>query len=97
MPLNRGEVNPLGVLGMRKVSFIPEHFKSVTLDQWCDVRMIEFWINYNLNGRYAIKNKLVIDKDNKLIEVTEIGLEDPKEILLFSLGCPYIHNKKELW
>lgn len=94
MPLNRGEVNPLGVLGMRKVCFMPQHFKTISIHQWADTKMLEHWINFNLNGRYAIVNNLVLDQNNKLEQVIEIGLEDPKEVLLLSLGCPYIHKKE---
>ena len=56
--------------------------------------MLEHWINFNLNGRYAIVNNLVLDQNNKLEQVIEIGLEDPKEVLLLTLGCPYIHKKE---
>jgi hypothetical protein len=28
-----------------------------------------------------------------MIEVIEIGIEDPRELTLLSLGCPYLHKK----
>jgi hypothetical protein len=33
-----------------------------------------------------------------MVEVTEIGIEDPKELTMLTLGCTYMHtNKKELF
>jgi hypothetical protein len=59
--------------------------------------MIEHWIMFNLKSRYAFKNRFIIDDKNKLVDVLEVGLEDPKEVTLLYLGCPYLHNKKEIW
>lgn len=99
MSLNRGEVNPLGVLELRKLSFIPEHFSVISIENYyyIDIKKLEYWITFNLNGRYALKKRYTIDQKNKMREILEIGLEDPKEITLLTLGCPYLHNKKELW
>ena len=92
MPLSRNEVNPLSVLGLRKLSFIPEHFSKITVDL-SDIKILDHWINYNLNSRYAIKKTFSIDSNKKMVEVLEIGLEDPREITMLSLGCPYLHKK----
>jgi hypothetical protein len=92
MSLNRGEVNPLSVLGLRKLNFIPDHFSKVTVNKTIDTRLIDNWINYNLNSRYAISKNLSLDQNKKMIEVLEIGLEDPKEITMLTLGCPYLHG-----
>jgi len=96
MALSRGEVNPLGVLGMRQLSFIPEHFKRITIKSYkinpIDSKMLNQWINYNLNSRYAIKETFVLDANNKMTEALEIGMEDPKEILMLSIGCPYLNK-----
>lgn len=92
MSLNRGEVNPLSVLGLRKLNFIPDHFAKVTVNKTIDTKLIDNWINYNLNSRYAISKNLSIDQNKKMIEVLEIGLEDPKEITMLTLGCPYLHG-----
>jgi hypothetical protein len=91
MSLNRGEVNPLSVLGLRKLNFIPDHFAKITVNKTIDTRLIDNWINYNLNSRYAISKNLSLDQNKKMIEVLEIGLEDPKEITMLTLGCPYLH------
>jgi hypothetical protein len=92
MSLNRGEVNPLSVLGLRKLNFIPDHFAKVTVNKTIDTKLIDNWINYNLNSRYAINKNLSLDQNKKMIEVLEIGLEDPKEITMLTLGCPYLHG-----
>jgi hypothetical protein len=92
MSLNRGEVNPLSVLGLRKLNFIPDHFSKVTVNKTIDTKLIDNWINYNLNSRYAISKNLSLDQNKKMIEVLEIGLEDPKEITMLTLGCPYLHG-----
>lgn len=97
MSLSRGEVNPLGILELRKLNFIPEHFSVISIDSYVDMKMLEYWITFNLNGRYALKKKYTVDQKNKMTEILEIGLEDPKELTLLTLGCPHLHNKKELW
>ena len=98
MSLSRQEVNPLGILGLRKLKFIPDHFTKITVDIeiYANIKLLDRWINYNLNSRYAIKRGYSLDSDNRLTDVIEIGIEDPKEMLMFTLGCPHIHtNKKE--
>jgi hypothetical protein len=98
MSLNKGEVNPLGVLKLRRLKFIPAHFTTVRIGPLVDIKFLTQWINYNLNSRYGIKQSVMIDQDNKIKEVIEIGLEDGREITLLLLGCPYINNNtKELF
>ena len=93
MALNRGTVNALNVLGFRKLSFIPEHFSKISIDQKFDTKIIEQWIEYNLNSRYAIQANYSLDANRKMISVTEIGIEDPKELTMLSLGCQHLHKK----
>ena len=98
MSLSRGEINPLSVLELRKLSFIPEHFAKIAVTNNIDIKLLDQWINYNLNSRYAIIKTLIVDQNKKMIEVTEIGIEDPKELTMLTLGCTYMHtNKKELF
>ena len=92
MSLNRNKVNPLSVLGLRKLNFIPEHFTKVSINKVIDVSLIDNWINYNLNSRYAVTKNLAVDPSKKMVEIIEIGLEDPKEVTMLTLGCPYLHN-----
>lgn len=95
MALNRGTVNALNVLGFRKLSFIPEHFSKISIDYKFDVKLVEHWIEYNLNSRYAIQTNYSLDANRKMISITEIGMEDPKELTMFSLGCQHLHKKRE--
>lgn len=94
MSLNRGEVNALNVLGLRKLSFIPEHFSKIKIEQRIEIKLLERWIEYNLNSRFAIIISNVLDSNRKIIQVTEIGLEDPKELTLLTLGCTILHKNK---
>ena len=93
MSLSRGEINPLGVLGLRKLTFIPEHFATLSVDRSMDAKLLEHWISYNLNSRYAIKKSLTVGQNNKMVEILEIGIEDPRELTMLSLGCPHLHTK----
>jgi len=97
MSLNRGQINPLGVLGSRKLSFIPAHFKKIFVSSSIDAKIIDHWISYNLNSRYAIKKNFIVNDQNKITEVVEIGIEDQKEITILTLGCSYLHNQKEIF
>jgi hypothetical protein len=98
MSLSRGEVNPLNVLNLRRLRFIPQHFTKISIDNNVDIKLLDRWINYNLNSRYAIKKGYTLDLNNKLIEVIAVGMEDSREITMLSLGCPYIYkNKKEIF
>jgi len=98
MSLNRGNVNPLSVLGLRKLSFIPKHFTKISLDISTDLQLLDHWINYNLNSRYAIVKNYIVDQNNTIVEVVQIGIEDSREITMLTLGCPYIHqHKKEIF
>lgn len=94
MALNRGKVNALNVLGFRKLSFIPDHFSKLSFNHKFDTKLVEHWIEYNLNSRYAIQINYSLDKDRKMISVTEIGIEDPKELTMLSLGCHHLHKKE---
>ena len=94
MSLNRNQPNPISVLGIRKLNFIPEHFAKITIEK-SDIKMLDHWINYNLNSRYAIRRGLTLDHNKKMVEAIEVGIEDPKEITMLTLGCPFIHQKEK--
>lgn len=94
MSLNKNEVNALNVLGMRKLNFIPDHFEKIYLTHKVNIKSVENWIEYYLNSRYAIKINLMLDSNKKIIYGTKIGLEDPNEMLLLTLGCTHLHKKE---
>lgn len=88
MSLARGTVNPLNVLGIRKLSFIPTHFAQTYTTKTIEINKIDYWISTNLNSRYCIKkSRRVIE--NAISEVYLIGFEDPSEITMLYLACPY--------
>jgi len=93
MSLSRGQVNPLSVLGFRKLSFIPEHFAKISVEASLDIKKIERWIEYNLNSRYAINAGFILNSNKKVISVLQIGFEDPRELTMMSLGCQHLHKK----
>jgi hypothetical protein len=95
MALNRGEVNALGVLGLRRLSFIPQHFTKISIDTDINLKLIEHWIEFNLNGRYSIKNAYGLDSKKNIKQIIEIGFEDPKDLTMLTLGCQFLHRKKE--
>ena len=92
MALIRGTVNPLNVLGVRKLHYMPLHFAKTYTENLKDTHLIDDWIYRNLNSRYCIKKNHILDNTNKITEVYEIGMEDHKELTMFSLGCPYLYK-----
>jgi hypothetical protein len=90
MSLVRGSVNPLNVLGARRLSFIPKHFATMTLNKSADSTKIDMWIYQNLDSRYSIVKSLQVDSNNKMVEIHELGVEDAKELTILSLSCPYL-------
>ena len=91
MALLRGRVNPLNVIGLRKLSHIPPHFGTMTTKNVSQFDQIENWIYLRLDSRYCIRRTYVADESNKLTEVLEIGVEDTKELSMLALSCPYLH------
>ena len=94
MPLNKGSVNPLNVVGQRKLTYIPPHFTTLTIkmSDRNEVEKFDQWIYSNLNSRYCVRVKQGLDSHRKIIDVCEIGVEDPKELTMFGLACPYLHK-----
>jgi hypothetical protein len=92
MALARKEVNALNVLGVRKLDHIPDNFTKLSVNG-VDLTLLEQWVYYNLDSRYAIKKSLKLDSNNKMIENQEIGLEDPREITMLTLACPHLHRR----
>ena len=94
MALVRGKVNPLNVLDIRKLDYIPEHFETLVIQDALYINEINKWIYLNLNCRYAISKKLKLNESTNKVEVfQEIGIEDPRELIMFSLSCPYLNKK----
>jgi len=87
MALKRNEINPLNVLGFRKLSFIPKHFSTLIITKKIEIKLLDHWIQFNLNSRYAIQASLKLDSNKKISQVILVGMEDPKELTMLTLGC----------
>jgi hypothetical protein len=90
MSLTKGSVNPLNVLGVRRLSYMPKHFARMTINDELNSDRIDAWVYQNLDSRYTIVKSLKIDSNNKMIEIQELGVEDAKELTILSLSCPYL-------
>ena len=92
MSLGKGTINPLNVIGQRRLSYNPKHFETMNIVIKQSVEIIDAWIYYNLNSRYCIRKKQGLNPERKIIDIWEIGFEDPQELTLFNLGCPYLNK-----
>lgn len=84
------DLNPLSVLKIRKLDFLPSHFSKVVIPEsnlWDG--NVENWVATKLKGRYCITRNPMIDNDGKLKSTFVLGLEDQKEMTYFMLACPY--------
>ena len=95
MALAKGKINPLNVIGVRKLSYIPSHFAklSVVLANPYDLERISLWIYQNLNSRYCVRTDQGLDAERRIIDICDIGIEDHRELTMFNLACPYLYNK----
>lgn len=92
MTLKRGIVNPLNVIQQRRLEYIPIHFEVMRTTGIHFVEKIDQWIYQNLNSRYCVVIKQGLDKNRKIIDMCEIGVEDPKELTMIGLACPYLKH-----
>jgi hypothetical protein len=81
------KINPLNVLGERRLEILPSHFTVVEVKNRIYHRDIVGWIMSNLHGRffYGQLTKLVNDR---IQQYDAIGFEDPRETTMFLLGYP---------
>lgn len=92
MAIKRGKINPLNFLKMRKLDRMPPNFSKLVLKDNVNVRLIDLWIYQNLDSRYCILKTTGIDESNKMVTRFEVGMEEAKELTMFSLGCPHLHK-----
>ena len=90
MGIYKNDVNPLNVLGMRRLNRIPPNFTKFQIKNFIDIKELDRWIYLNLNSRYCVKKSTAV-VDNKLTTIIEVGIEDPKEVSMMTLACPYIN------
>ena len=90
MGIYKNDVNPLNVLGMRRLNRILPNFTKFQIKTFVDIRELDRWIYLNLNSRYCVKKSTAV-VDNKLTTIIEVGIEDPKEISMMTLACPHLN------
>ena len=95
MALKNGKPNPLNYFKMRRVEFLPPHFKYLTLEKYSPflVKQINAWIILNLNNRYYIGQSISLDHNNSIIYTTQIGFESEKDLSFFTIACPHLQTR----
>lgn len=90
MALANGEVNPLNVLGIRKLNIMPDTFHKISfIDTFITTEFLEHWIEYNLNSRYTIARMTIVDNNKDILEKLVVGFEDEKDLTVFCLSYPH--------
>jgi len=86
-------VNPLNVLEMRRMDFLPPHFEPIEVFHRYHSNEIIDWIFRNLKGRffYGQTTKII---DGTIINYNAVAFEDGKETTIFLLGCPHLAKNK---
>lgn len=86
------KINPLNFYGIRQLKVPPPHFEYITIEmrKYNLEQTIVKWIEKNLKGRFYVGAMYELDKNNKQVKVIKIGFEDPKELSIFTLSCPYL-------
>ena len=76
---------------------MPPHFSSMVLplpEHWNDVvKKIDQWVYENLNSRYCLKTTQILDNDRKIVNRYVLGVEESKELTMFTLKCPHINKE----
>jgi len=94
--------NPLNVLEIRELDYLPSNWEKVDLNiqnHWriqYNLDEIRKWIYNNLQGRFCVVSDTGII-DNKMEIVYKIGFEIPGEATMFSLGCSVLHERGPLF
>jgi midasin (ATPase involved in ribosome maturation) len=87
------DLNPLDVLGKRKLDIMPVHFKKTKISVFeLDMSDLINWITQRLIGRYCISTEPCIDSNGQVKLTTFLGFEDQKELTYFILACPYLRR-----
>lgn len=98
MSILQEKINPLNLIGQRKLNYMPVHFTVFKLPVQrviginSQIEIINRWVYQNLNSRYCIRKKYDLNSERILTEFWEIGFEDPRELTMLCLGCPHINQ-----
>jgi len=96
MALKHSKPNPLNYFKLRRVFYACPHFKYVTIQfkympELCS--RINEWILANLNNRYYVGPLITLDNYGSVVYNTNIGFESPRDVSVFIMSCPYIHER----
>jgi len=86
------QVNPLNYFNCRQFTKKPHGLEFLKLNyDWNDnEELLEKWILENLKGRFYIGKHLDVDVNGKIQSMILVGFENPKELSIFNLSCPFI-------
>lgn len=86
------EPNPLNFFECRKITKKPDGLQmlKINFDHTETSEHMEKWILENLKGRFYIGKHLDVDVNGKIQNMILVGFENPKELSLFNLSCPFI-------
>lgn len=91
--MNVTDLNPLDVLGARRINFLAPHLHLVPINDfyWGNNEIIK-WIETNLKSRYFYGQVSYLN-DNEIKRSFVVAFEDPIETTMFLLKCPHIGQK----
>lgn len=85
------EPNPLDVLEAKQVKFLPPHFETVNLPLKYNLEQsLANWINRHIKNRFYIGKNVVLNEENKIVQVCIVGFEETKDMSYFMLACPHL-------
>lgn len=88
--LKHGEINPLNVHGLRRLTWCPPHFTKVSFAPYISEKDISDWIYENLSERFYLAYEDVRYQD-KIDRVMVCGFESGAEASYFGLWLPSIN------
>lgn len=87
------DLNPIDMLKERELTFLPPHFAKIRLtDEEYFSGEIRQWVKSKLKGRFGIVRGPDVDSDGKLQSSTFLAFEDEKELVYFTLACPFLRR-----
>lgn len=91
--LKYGEINPLNVMGLRRMDHCPPHFEKVFFNSRVQDKKIIDWIYENLSSRFWYGD--LYRTINNLNEIYKcVAFEEPSEASLFLLSLDSINSYK---
>lgn len=86
--------NPLCVLDVQEVGFAEPHFEYVDIPLIYNLeKSLKEWISGHLKNKFYIGRNIILDDNNKLVQVVTVGFEEAKDASYFMLACPFLKYK----